>query len=217
MSTPFSASPISRRLFLTQLGCGSLAVAGSREDRSFPDWPASKVDQILTDSPWAKEATVSFDLRGATRSGNSSVRTEIFLTIRWASSLPVRQASALLAFGAAGLGEEKAVELLQSNEAEYVVEVAGFPASLVNYITKDLEADLLRSAKLLVSGRTPVVASSVQVPEHGMHRMAILRFPRLRDLDPGENTIEFRAASGPLHLHQRFKLKEMLYAGRLEL
>lgn len=202
-------SLVSRRLFLVHLGGAIAALSRSREGASFPDWPAARVDQILTDSPWAKESTVGFH--------HSGVRTEIFLTIRWASALPVRQAARLAEFGIAGLKEEKAVEQLKQNDTEFIVEIAGFPTTLLKYISKDFERDLMRSAKILIPGRDVISATAVEIPEHGMHRMAAIHFPRVKDLDANDGSIEVRASSGPLSIHQRFKLKEMVYEGRLEL
>lgn len=145
------------------------------------------------------------------------VLTEIYLTTRWASALPVRQAMALLQFGRAGLQSDKAQELLKQDPAEYVLEVAGFPVGMVPQGVRRFEAELLESASLSVKGRKAVFATASSVPEHGNHLIATLRFPVFENLSDSEGFIEFAAKSGPISLHERFKLKDMNYKGQLEL
>jgi len=145
------------------------------------------------------------------------VQTEIYLTTRWSSALPMRQAMALHQFGRAGLNGAKAAELLQDNTAEYVLDVAGFPAGMVPQGARRFEAELLASATLLVKGRTTLRATAASVPEHGAHLIATLRFPRFDALSDGDGWIELAAQAGPMDLRQKFKLRDMNYRGRLEL
>jgi hypothetical protein len=153
----------------------------------------------LTDSPWAKPTTVIFD----------RLRAEIYLTIRWASALPVRQALAL--------EQAKTLELPRATEAEYVIEIAGFPTTLFPQGARRLEAELAKSARLSAAGRRTVTPASVSVPGHGMHLMATLCFPRFEPLDAKDRDITIWANSGSLSIEQRFKLKDMVYEGHLEL
>jgi hypothetical protein len=240
---------INRRLFLFSVASAQFAPAKKIDERSFPNWTPEFVDQMLTESAWAKASTVSFELQpvrqftgssfaqielpGGTRfpgsrpktapqtwpsgGGASSVRTEIYLTTRWSSALPVRQALALQEFGEDGLQSDKAVELLTRREPEYVLEVAGFPAIMIRQGAKRFEAELLKTARLIVPDRKPILAASAHVPEYGTHLVATLRFPRLTDLTAKDGTIELYTASGSIKLQQRFKLKQMIYEGNLEL
>jgi hypothetical protein len=143
--------------------------------------------------------------------------TEIYLTVRWASALPIRQAMALHQFGRAGLKTAKALELLQWNPAEYVLDVAGFPVGMVPQGVRPFEAELLKSSTLVVKGRKSVRATATSVPEHGNHLIATLRFPRLENLSEDDVLIEFAAQAGPMDIRQKFKLRDMTYKGRLEL
>jgi hypothetical protein len=209
------------------------------------------VDRILTDSPWAKQSTLAFQLEpvrqlqssrfaqigwpggiglpgsrdsrtGSTRfpmpgGGASSVKTEIYLTTRWSSALPIRRALALQEFGAGGLDSEKAIELLNSSQDEYIIEIAGFPTTVIPQGAKKFGAQLLDSARLIVPGRPAVRAKGSHVPEYGMHLVATLRFPRFENLEPKEGSIEIQTQSGNMSFRERFKLKDMVYGGKLEL
>ncbi len=182
---------ISRRLFLT------LPAVGAR--LPFAEWDERAIDKALTDSAWARQATVPFDFQ------RFGVRTEAYLVIRWASALPVREAMAA--------ERRRAVE---PAPAEYMIEVAGFPAIAFPKAAA-LEEQLLKTAKLSVKGRRAVSAVSCRVPEHGMHLMAELRFPRDAGFTVEDGAIEFTAEAGGLRIGQKFKTRAMVYNGRLEL
>jgi hypothetical protein len=47
--------------------------------------------------------------------------------------------------------------------------------------------------------------------------MAMLRFPRFENLAPKDGTIELAAQSRRMNIRERFKLKDMVYGGSLEL
>lgn len=167
---------------------------------------------------------------GSTGTGQSSGRmpriddgnappahTEIYLTTRWSSALPVRQALALHQYGRGGLGNAKAMELLRGSDDEYVVDVAGFPVGTIPQGVRRFEAQLLETATLVVKGRKAVKATATSVPEHGNHLIATLRFPRMENLSDAEGLIEFAAVAGPMDIRQKFKLRDMTFKGRLEL
>jgi len=145
------------------------------------------------------------------------VQTEIYLTTRWASALPMRQALALLMYGKHGLEAPKAEALLRGDGKEYVVEVAGFPVGSVPQGVRRFEAELADSAALWVKGRKPLRPTAVSVPEHGNHLIATLRFPRFENLSDDDGFIELSAQAGPMEFQQKFKLRDMQYKGRLEL
>ena len=145
------------------------------------------------------------------------VQTEIYLTMRWATALPVRQAMALHQYGRGGLAGAGAVALLRGWETEYVLEIAGFPVGMVPQGVRRFEAQLAESATLQVKGRKPLRAASASVPDHGNHLISTLRFARYDNLSDSEGFIEFSAQAGPMDIQQKFKLRGMNYKGRLEL
>jgi hypothetical protein len=152
-----------------------------------------------------------------TPDGNPRVRTEVCLTIRWSSALPIRQALALERWMREGLEHPKAIEFLDCEEPDYVVEILGFPVQLVPQGTRRLEAELLQTAGVLLKGHGPIQATSAYVPQHGEHLSAELRFPRRDPIRADDGTLEFAAQAWPMKIQQKFKLKAMIYRGRLEL
>ena len=145
------------------------------------------------------------------------VQTEIYLTTRWSSALPIRQALALHQYGRAGLQSTNAASLLNESPNEYVLDVAGFPVGSIPQGVRRFEAELLQSATITVKGHKPLQATAVSVPEHGNHLVATIRFPRKENFADQPGFIEFTAHAGPMDIRQKFKLQDMTYKGRLEL
>jgi hypothetical protein len=238
---------MTRREFLVSAAAAPLFAGREWEDPAFPDWSRAHIDRVLSDSPWARQKTVPFvhperdsdrsnefsfsqiTLPGGIgfprRGGNSSgyplptsrgVRTEAYLTVRWSTALPVRQALVLVEFGKGGFQDPRAQETLAAQPQDYVLDIAGFPAILFSRHAKQLESDLSKTARLYLRGRKALAPTSVGVPEHGNHLAATLRFPRWADVDES-GTVEFTAQTGTMKIEVPFKLKPMVYRGRLEI
>ncbi len=155
--------------------------------------------------------------RPGSGTGYPSVRTEVYLTVRWSSALPIRQALALERWGRRGLETPEAVEFLNRSEPDYVIEVFGLPASIAAQGTKDLQKDLVKTARLLWKGGRTLKAVGTEVPEYGEHLSAELRFKRSEAVTPDQGIVEFRAETGPMKIATKFKLDAMTYEGRLKL
>jgi hypothetical protein len=179
-----------RRVFLAVLPA---AAAGARE---------LGPERILTDSPWARPVTLPVEIR---KQGFLPVRTEIHLTVRWSSALPVRKALEAEGYPAADPGNE------------YVIEIFGIPTTVVHQDAVKLREGFEKAATLTIRGQRPVAVSSVEVPGHGLFLAATLRFPRFAEVSPDAAVIELQAESGPILLRLKFKPREMVYKGRLEL
>lgn len=149
--------------------------------------------------------------------GGSSVRTEAYLTIRWSSALPVRQAVALDRWGRAGLDSPDAVAFLHGEESDYIVEAFGLPVIVVHKKVDQLENELVANAALLPKGRAPIRASSVHIPDYGQFLAITFRFPRDKSIDLDDGSVEFTATTAQFDFRKKFKLDPMVYGGRLEL
>lgn len=149
--------------------------------------------------------------------GASTVRSEVSLTIRWSSALPVRQAIALDRWGPEGVDGAEARRFLSAPETDYKVEVFGIPTLVAHQGARRLEAELLDSARILVKGRMPLHATSAHVPVFGNHLAATFRFPRRHPVEPGDQAVGFAASGDRMEIIRKFKLASMMYEGRLEL
>jgi hypothetical protein len=222
-------------------------LAGRWNESRFPDWDDDLVDRLLTDSPWARpwkgyaiqpdgdqHMTSSWSQVGTglppripgigwprvpgpgswPRSGDSDgmIRVAVELTLRWASALPVRRAMVLAEFGRLRLDHPRAVEMLSTQPGEFVMELAGLPYRLVD---EGFKRDMQKT-NLIVPGNRPLSPLSVDFHSVGAYGTATLKFKRVADLKP-DGKAEVLIQAGTLRIEEKFKLRPMIYEGRLEL
>ncbi len=222
------------------------------EKKDFPDWSEEEVDKILTDSPWAKSMTVSFDLNPPsvrkpttwqelgipgdgrnTQSGDmtnkggspvggigvprAAVRTEAYLTVRWSSAMPVKLAATLDKYGSKAATLPEARQEIERKDAFYVVEVFGLPSIIAYMGAQSLAYEIQQTAVLRTRRNRVIPVDSVYVPVHGAYLSITARFPRTPPITLKDKEVEFFASGGPFKFKKKFKLKPMVYKGRLEL
>jgi hypothetical protein len=150
------------------------------------------------------------------RPGGAGARAEAFLTLRWSSALPIRQAL-LLVSTRRNLPPPESEALLEQEPQEYLLELFGLPAQAAPPSTAEWAAALERSAALVRKGGRPIPARSVEIPPYGNHLAIQFRFPRTDPITLQDRQVEFFAAGGPFEFRQVFKLAPMVYEGRLAL
>ncbi len=145
------------------------------------------------------------------------------VTIRWESALPVRQALAQ---------EHSAVRFTEQQlQRDYIVSVLGLvPAgryghSELNSRSGDTSADprnpeellegVMRYSRLFPKGKSPLRPDDVKLDEPS--GTLYLFFPRSAPLDLDDKEAIFQTRFGSLSIVKRFRLKDMIYKGRLEL
>jgi hypothetical protein len=137
------------------------------------------------------------------------------VTVRWLTALPVRQALARMRFGKEAGTSPEAAKMLQPEERRYVVGLADLPPQL---LMRSNPAELKSKATLRVKGREPLVATEA-VPERGQRGATLyLVFPRPGfpiTLDDKDVEVVLKLTS--VEIKRRFRLKDMLFDGRLEL
>lgn len=147
LRVPFEFQPPPRQL---QSGFGDIEIPAGTPGSSIPRGGAGRSPRTARTGPGG---------------GRYPVHTEVYLTIRWSSALPIRQALALERRTRDGLDDPKVREFLERRETHYVLEVFGLPVRMVPQGTRRLEAELLGSAQLWMKGHLPIRATSVSVPE----------------------------------------------------
>ena len=212
------------------------------EKKKFPDWSESEAGRMLSDSPWARPVLISLgSMAGSTGglqpaergSGGKSCSAcadraspmvgraqlptlagSISLIVRWRTALPVKQAVAKLRFGEETANSPTAREFLDRQETTYIVSLSGLPAIAV---PDDLE-QVKASASLNVKGRPPIPAEHVQ--GSGAGSLALV-FPKGQGgnhvITLEDREVEFRVKLGAISVSRKFKPKEMVYRGKLEL
>jgi hypothetical protein len=195
---------------------------------------------MLTDSPWAKPALIPAESQvdismleskpscnrceaqsgavAVARPGTVELSQPVRVTVRWHSSLPVKQAWVRLRFGEAAHELSAVAQYLDSTETAYVVGISGLPAGRLPSEVSEVKS----AAGLRLKNGTTISASHVDVAgEHG-NVLLLLHFPRDeaaggRAIQLEDEQVEVQFRLGASNVRRSFKLKDMCFEGKLEL
>jgi hypothetical protein len=221
------------------------AAAQVWKEKRIAEWSAEEARLVLTESPWAKQATptlvgsggagkqpvsvtpggigvgpVGIGLPGlGGLGGRGSVR-------RGAGSggnqdpgeiptLTLRWASAMPVISAELIARELNAPAV--DEGYYAIAVYGLPDRMVHGDPKAVGAELKRYAALKREGKKDIKPSSVEVLLHDEGPVILYLFSRNNEITRDDKRIEFDAEIGRLKLAQEFLPDEMIYEGKLEL
>lgn len=198
------------------------------KDRGPEQWSAEDLDALLIDSPWARPAEVAFtgdrgdgSLPG---SGGGTPRSRLpggipgggwpgryafdseAPVVRWETALPIRQALAL---------RRQDSSMLAPDPDHYSVVLTGLPfgaAPMVEHPER-----ILAGCALARKGRRQIRPRRLEIlPRPGAPGVRFV-FPREPAVSVDDKTFEFLLALDDYQVSRQFKLKEMVYKGRLEL
>lgn len=228
-------------------GAAVLLAADFWEKKAPEDWTTEEVETILTDSPWAQAAALAFigdtsqPIGGGsgggigiprspfptsgptTRTGQpnggwggrfSAVGTESRafrdgdLVVRWSGALPIREA----------LQKADAADSIPRPELLrdcYVVSLSSVPPGMARLI--DEPEQLRTSARLVAKDRPAMRAERIEIrPQPGTPAVDFC-FPRNSEFTADDRQIVFELTAEDYELKAKFKPRDMLYRGKLEL
>jgi hypothetical protein len=137
------------------------------------------------------------------------------VVVSWSTALPVKQAIAKAKYGKEVGTSPEAKAFLEREEQFYVVEVSQLPFR--GRSTDELREAMVKSAVLAVKGKDSVRATDVQVNPRGKTLDLYFMFPRQRVFTLEDSEVEFSVKAGEVPVKQRFKLKDMVFDGKLAL
>jgi len=220
------------------LASAALIAADFWEDKDFTTWSPQQVEKMLSDSPWAKKATIvlgslregqasgGFSSGGAGFGGGGGGRDSdggggefsgvrrITVTVAWISALPVRQAIARLRVGldAPVLPDDKR---MPDDEAFYVVAVAGLPTRVAQAGTLGEVRD---KTTLKSRQKEPIKPADIHVvPENKQTVRVEFVFPRSAAFSLDDKEVEFVTKMGAADIAKKFTMADMRVHGRLAL
>jgi hypothetical protein len=209
------------------------------EEKEFTTWSPQQVEKMLTDSPWAKKATIvlgtlreqsagdGFQSGGAGFGGGGGgpardpgdgefqgVR-RITATVAWVSAPPIRQAVARRRIGLdAPIMPDQQRELLEA-EPSYVVAVVGLPLRVVQGGTIEEVRD--RTA-LKPARKAPIKPEDIRVFPDGDQSVRVeFVFPKTDAITLDDKDVEFVTKMGAADITKKFRLADMTVRGRLAL
>jgi len=219
-----------------------VAAADFWQAKPYTEWSDKDLQKMIANSPWAKSFSPPAPAGGPGDSGAAPPLSEgggrgrgggggappsagpaavggaaPTIYARWQSALPVKQAFVRLKYGAQAATSPDAKQLLEKTETNYEIVVSGPLKSMLRGDTDSLKLSLMESSSLTSKGKGPVKPSDVQIALSQDSNDMVLHFPRATPFTVDDKEVEFETKFGDLVLKYKFKLKDMVFNGKLEM
>ena len=156
---------------------------------------------------------------GPSSGGLRTTRRQVL--VRWESALPVRQALERRQVQVEKLTPEQAEQFFEQAPSEYVVVLGGVPiAETIGTTLEEVKA----STYLKTGDKQRIMAQDVHKPRLPKESLAAgqvpgwyFSFPRATPIELRHKSVEFFTEVGQFKIKKKFKLKDMLFEGKLEL
>ena len=219
-----------------RLGGAAAASAWAKDfwnEKKPSEWTEGEIQQMLTKSPWAKDASI-FDSAahkgfstaprtgGLNRRGGRSATAGNPLpsggnsnawkaTVRWESALPVRDA--LKAPKTADVEENYIIALVGD------IPGVGVPSEDDDQAERQQKLDTLKETTQLQRKDDPLALQRAKVEPRTSRSPSgtLFYFSRVLPLTPEDKQVTFVTKVGPLEVKCKFTLRDMMYRGNLEL
>jgi hypothetical protein len=150
--------------------------------------------------------------------GPQALAAGLPIVIRWQTALPLRQAQMRGKYGKEAATSPEAQKFLNTEPTIYVIGVAGLPGAIVGAGGGDLAKDnILKRTTLTVKGRTAWRPVAVDLAPNGSAVDVLLAFPRANAITLEDQEVEFVSMIGTATVTYKWKLKDLLLHGKLEL
>jgi len=147
-------------------------------------------------------------------SGGSSGTT---VTLIWQTALPIRQALVKRQYGAEAGTSPEAKAKLDRVDPFYVLTLSGMPGYTLASAQADRKASLLDSTMLTVAGKPPLKATDVQVSGGRGTGVVSFVFPKTTAFTIEDKEVEFSSKFDQTVVKKKFKLKDMVFNGKVEM
>jgi len=222
------------------LACAVLAAADFWETKPFPMWTLKELQQVTTDSPWAKKVSVVPPPRGGgggggrrdgggggdgaeggggARGGGGGRGAgggfgggELQLLITWRSALPMKQALVRSQITEGAAVPPASQQMLDRKEDSYVITVTGVPVRMQALLGNTKMDTSLRAGK-----KAPLSPEEALVQPSGNEVMLVFAFPKTPGIAAEDKDVEFVTKLGQIEIKKKFTLKDMMFRGQLEM
>lgn len=139
--------------------------------------------------------------------------TAVPIVVRWQSSLPVRQAIVKAKYGSEAGTSPEAKKAIETPYDHYILAVVGVPQTVLRGAGDQLK----QQAALAVKGKDPIKASDFKLEQNNGTTELLFAFPKTAPFTEEDKEVEFELKIGALNIRQKFRLKDMMFNGKLEL
>jgi hypothetical protein len=222
------------------LGAMVLYAANFWDTKKYTEWTDKEVQRMLEASPWARPVDISLgaggggvrgpSATGVHSGGGSSERTidrggsarigtgtasgarMMRIHIRFVSAVPIRQAIARLRFGLEAATSPKALKWINPEAQDYVVNVSGLPMRMLGGNPEQLR----EQAWLKIKRVDPIAARNVESRRQEGQAELHIFFPKSsHEITAADKNVEFHLRLPRMDVKRKFKLKDMVYNGKL--
>ena len=152
---------------------------------------------------------------GYNRAGGGRMPPQRELTIQWSSALPIKQALMRGRFGNEAHTAAQAKQFLEKSETHYVVAVAGFSGRMAG-MSRNTDR-LKETTALKRKSKDPIRPEIIETHRQEESVTLFVSFPRTDPIALEDKNVEFEMKLGPMTVKRKFRLKDMLFDGKLEL
>ena len=143
---------------------------------------------------------------------------QIPVIVRWQSALPLRQAQMRRKYGKEAATSPEAQKFLADEPSIYVVSISGLAGSLVSSGGGDqARQNIAEKSTLTVKGKPPLHPIDVDFLAIGATVDVLIGFPRSTRITLEDQEVELTSEIGGATLRYKFRLKDMVLRGKLEL
>src|SRR5580704_1833429 len=206
--------------------------------KPYTEWADKDLQKMITNSPWAHSASVGAggpppDLGGGGGGGGGrgggpqgggggadapipGVR-ETEVIARWQSAMPIRQAFVRLKYGAEAGKSDDAQKYLAKEQPTYELVLSGPMQQFLRGKPEDTAKALADVTFLSTKEKGAVKPVSIEVGKPGPKMDILIAFPRQMPFTVDDKEVEFSAKLGTSKVSIKFRLKDMVFNGKLEM
>ena len=138
------------------------------------------------------------------------------LFVRWFSSLPVKQAIVMSKYGDEAATAQQAIDYLARQEDHYIVAVVGLPGRMAGFVQRNPDA-LKENTVLKRKKKDPINPDEIQVQSQEESVSFYFMFPKTDEITVDDKDVEFVMKTQRFEVKRKFKLKNMVFNGKLSL
>lgn len=208
--------------------------------KPYTEWSDKDIAKMMTDSPWAKSTSVEMKFpgggfgpppgggggfggggggRGGGPAGDQSAPPppSIEIVARCESALPMRQALVRKKFGAKAEESADAQKVLAEEPKSYEIVLSG-PMGMFLRGGPDQLKQTLTDVTSLASARTGAIKpTDIEISPPGRTMDVLFVFPHSMPFTVDDKEVEFATKLGTSSVKYKFRLKDMVLNGKLEM
>lgn len=150
-------------------------------------------------------------------SGLGAGASTVNLIVRWQSAMPIREAVIKAKYGDEAATSPEAKKALQKPIEHYILAVGGVPRNALQGDADELKKRMLADGMLSVKGKDPIRPVDFMMEGEGRTAEVLFAFPKTAPITEEDREVEFVIRIGDFSIRQKFRLKDMLVNGKLDL